>query len=119
MTPTSFRRRSQMVQLAVLGTAGGMLGLGAYVSDRPTFHRNVYRSMTDCAADYSTVICSVRGSQGPGKFFGPIYRKPNRCNAGDPGAGPEWNSRRTGVEPIDRGGFGTTSCDGGGRVSGG
>lgn len=96
--------RSSKVRLAVLG-AGGALALGGCSSG--THHRNVYKSMDDCAADYSQSICSQKGEQGAGRFLGPVYRmvssQAKACSSQDPGGGPSWNSRRIAVE---RAGFG-------------
>lgn len=96
--------RSSKVGLVALGT-GGALVLGGCSSG--SHHRNVYRSMQDCAADYSQSTCSQKGEQSAGRFLGPVYRmvsgRPRACSSQDPGGGPFVGSRKTAVE---RAGFG-------------
>ena len=113
------RRRSSAVNLALLGAAGGLAAtVGGCSSERPaatsTFHRNVYASVSDCAADYSQGVCAAEGYRTASRFLGPTYAKPKPCSSNDPGPGPAWNSRRTGVDNVERGGFGTTACSSGG-----
>lgn len=112
MSETPKRRRSRSVDLAILGTAGGAMSMLGGCSPA-SYQRNVYRSLADCAADYSMAVCSANGHQGAGTFLGPVYRivngRPSACRSGDPGGGPVLSSLRTGVHPVSRGGFGT-SC---------
>lgn len=101
------RWRSRSVDLRLLGTAGSLVTLLAGCSSG-TYHRNVYNSGADCAADYSLSICNQHGSPQSDRFLGPMYRMLNgrgaSCDSRDPGPGP-LASRRVGVEPVVRGGF--------------
>lgn len=108
------RRRSRAVRLTIIGSAGGLATLIGGCSSQPgTWHRNVYGSVEDCAADYTRTVCVTEGTQRPAAFSGPAYRmvggRPAPCTSSDRGAGPTWNTRRISVEAVDRGGFGT-SC---------
>lgn len=109
MTLPRSRWRSRSVDLRLLGTAGSLMTLLAGCSSA-TFQRNVYRSVEDCAADYNQTTCHSRGQQLVNRFLGPVYRlvagRPSSCNSSDPGAGT-FASRRIGIEPVTRGGFGT------------
>lgn len=113
------RRRSRAVKLTLVGGTGSLAALLAGCSGgNQTWHRNVYKSLDDCASDYSRVICASDGQAQRAAFLGPVYRmvngRPSACRSSDRGAGPAWNSRRTGVESVVRGGFGT-SCPSRGR----
>ena len=109
MIPARLRWRSKAVNLAMLGTAGGLMTGLSGCGQSGTFHRNIYNGLLDCAADYSALICSSKGEQGNGRFLGPVYRmvggRPSSCNSHDPGGGPALGSRRIATE-IERGGFG-------------
>lgn len=108
------RRRSEAIRLTIIGSAGGLATLlGGCSSQTGTWHRNVYRSIEDCAAEYSRNVCVTEGAQRPAAFVGPAYRmvggRPSPCTSSDRGAGPTWSTRRVSVEDVTRGGFGT-SC---------
>ena len=114
----SSRRRSRAVDLAILGTAGGAMTMLGGCSNA-SFQRNVYKSFANCVTDYSERICAAEGAQGAGRFLGPTYRvvdgRPTSCRSGDPGGGPSWNSSKTGTQPVERGGFGTSCPSGSSR----
>jgi uncharacterized protein YgiB involved in biofilm formation len=101
------RWKSSAVDLRLLGTAGSLVTLLAGCSNA-THHRNVYKGVEDCAADYTTSTCQSSGSQLTDRFLGPVYRmvrgRPSSCNSQDPGAGL-LATRRIGVEQVVRGGF--------------
>lgn len=114
MTPARKRRRSAAVDLALLGTAGSLATLLAgCTSQTGTFHRNVYRSIEDCASDYARAVCVSEGQQRGGNFVGPVYRMvglvPNACRSDDKGVGRAFGSKKIFVESVIRGGLGT-SC---------
>ena len=113
MTTRRSRWRSRAVNLRLLGTAGSLVTLLAGCSNA-TQQRNVYRDSTDCAADYSSAICAQHGFlRSIDRFFGPVYRmvsgRHTPCKSTEPGPGPAFGTRRTGVEPVSRFGFGA-SC---------
>ncbi len=114
MTQRSSRWRSRSVNLRVLGTAGSLVTLLAGCSNA-TYERNVYKDDTDCGLDYPLSICSQQGTRDGNRYLGPVYRvvdgRPSSCNSRDPGPGPI-SSRRIGVEPALRGGFGCSRRSG-------
>lgn len=121
MTGCRPRWRSKAVNLAMLGTAGGLMTGLSGCGQSGTFQRNVYNSMADCGADYALATCSAKGLQDAGRFLGPVYRtvagRPQACNTQDPGGGPLVNSRRISVA-VARGGFGV-ACRSSSARSGG
>ncbi|MFM9943563.1 MAG: hypothetical protein ACKVP7_29195 [Hyphomicrobiaceae bacterium] len=114
MTAKNGRWKSRRVDLRVLGTAGSLVTLLAGCSNAK-FERNVYKSETDCGLDYALSVCTQQGMRQADRFLGPAYRvvngRPSACNSRDPGAGP-LSTRRLGVEPSLRGGFGCSRRSG-------
>jgi len=122
MTTAVPRRRSRQVRLALVGT-GSLMATGlAACGDSGTFHRNIYASKEACARDYNLSQCDDAGAAaatglGSRIVRGPVYRmvkgRPSACNSSDPGPGRSWSgltsAERVSVEPVVRGGFGT-SC---------
>lgn len=114
MSGETTRWRSRAVNLVLLGTAGSLATLLGGCSSGTTwsndYHRNVYASAADCAADYGSAVCSSKGTQQDKRFLGPAYRMiggiASACGSGDPGPGKGLASPRTSIE---RGGFGP-SC---------
>lgn len=129
--PSPERRnwRSGAVRLVLLGSAGTALAAVLGSCGRVSYHRNVYRDLNDCSADYSSDVCRLKGKDDWGGYLGPVYRmvgdRPAPCNSNDPGEGrtsvpPSFNTAtqkamlRKSVQKIERGGFGTadvSSCD--------
>lgn len=105
VSPTRWKSRS--VDLRLLGTAGSLVTLLAGCSNA-SHHRNVYKGVEDCAADYTTSTCHQSGTQRADRFLGPVFRmvggRPSSCDSRDPGAGT-LATRRIGTEQVTRGGF--------------
>ncbi|MDX2158722.1 MAG: hypothetical protein SFW09_19645 [Hyphomicrobiaceae bacterium] len=107
------RWRSRGVDLVLLGTAGSLATLltgcsGNSSSYSNDYHRNVYGSAADCAADYGETLCVQKGEPQLGsRYLGPAFRmvagRPSACHSSDPGPGRALNSPRI---DIQRGGFG-------------
>lgn len=112
MTQGLARRRSRSVNLVLVGVAGTAASLvGGCSGGSISYQRNVYKSLADCALDYSQSTCLAKGYNAGDTYVGPVYRMkngiPSSCRAEDPGDGRSHSVRFS--TQVERSGFGV-SC---------